>query len=115
LRDATVVDIVGCLVSRTRIVHTRHPERLLGTRGRGSQEGQVSLISKAMILILIRLKRGRRSLIAQRRWRRHVEVERTVRRARRITDVLLLLIGKLWRWGRWGQHVRRRRVRGRGV
>jgi hypothetical protein len=113
LRDATVVDNVGCLVSGTMVVHTRHPERLLGTRGRGSQEEQVSFISKAMILILIRLKSGRRSLIAQRRWRRDVEVQRTVRRARRITD-MLLLIGKPWQWGRWGQHVRRR-IRGCGV
>jgi hypothetical protein len=113
LRDATAVDIVGCLVSRTKVVHTRHPERLLGTRGRGSQEGQVLFISKAMILIFIGLKRGRRSLIAQRRWRMDVEVQRTVRRARRLTDVLLL-IGKPWQWGRWGQHVRRR-IRGCGV
>ena len=62
-----------------------------------------------MILMIIRLKRSRRGLIARRRWRRNVEVG-SIRRARRENKVLLLK-GSRW-WGR--QHVRRI-VRGRDV
>jgi len=39
LRDVTVADTVGCLLFWGSVVLTRHPQRLLGTGGRGSQEG----------------------------------------------------------------------------
>jgi hypothetical protein len=52
LRNATVADVVGHVLIWSRTVLAWHNEGLLGTRGRGTQKGQITCIAEAVIRII---------------------------------------------------------------
>jgi hypothetical protein len=119
LRNATIADVVVHVVIRRRTVLTRHDhsEGLLGTRGRGTQKGQVTRVAEVVVRIVIWLVQGSRGLIAW--WRRwDVEIGNAEGLARCEGDkrwlLLLRLLQNVWvgGWG-WREHVKR--IRGCSV